>query len=310
MTFEIIVIALLVIVATPILYVYFRPSEIKSREFVKSKVLTPHSHFIQWETNEIHYTDEGKGETILMIHGLGGSFYNFQGLTNELKDSFRIIRVDLPGMGLSEFKQCTRNTDFFEEYLNFFQSFFEQLQLNNVHVMGNSLGGMMSWILAAKFPEQIKSLTLINSAGYEIDKVLVDAAGPARWPWFGKVLKKGFPKFITNFALSRPFADKSKIDPYELGITYYMLNTTSTINTLLSLATSGQAPDTSIIKTIKAPTLIIWGQNDIIIPVNHAKKFKEDIPNSYMKIYQNCGHMAMMEYPKELALEFKRLIHI
>ncbi|MCZ2393247.1 MAG: alpha/beta hydrolase [Chitinophagales bacterium] len=307
MSFEIILILLIAILIIPILYIFLRPSDIHSLEFVKAKILTPYSHFMNWKGNKIHYTDEGEGETILMIHGLGGSFYNFQGLTNELKDSYRIIRVDLPGMSLSEFKQCSREIDFFEEYTSFFINFFEHLQLGKVHLMGNSLGGMMAWIIAAKLPEHTKSLTLINSAGYEIDKVLIDAAGPIRWPWFAKLLKKGFPRFITNFALSRPFADKSKIDPYELEITYFLINTSSTINTLLSLATCGQAPDTAIIKTINTPTLIIWGQNDIIIPVHHAKKFKEDIPNSYMKIFQKCGHMAMMEYPKEVAQEFKRL---
>ena len=174
--------------------------------------------------------------------------------------------------------------------------------------MGNSLGGMISWITTTVMPEKITSLTLINSAGYDVQNVLISAAGPIRWKWFSPVVARGIPKRFTNHLLTRPFADKSKVDPNELEITYWNINRKGTINTLSSLATSGQNPDEALIKTVLCPTLIIWGQEDIIIPVAHAYKFKEDIANSEMKIYSPCGHMAMMEFPDRVANDFRSFI--
>lgn len=297
---------LLVIILIPVLFAAFRPDEILSKEFVKSVTITPASKFIRWKGNNIHYTDEGSGPAILMIHGLGGSFYNFQGLADQLKNEYRVIRVDLPGMGLSDFNGCSSQTDFFAEYSDFFNSFINQVGIDSMYVMGNSLGGLMSWIVTATHPDKVKGLVLINSAGYEIDKVLVEAAGPVRWPWFGQFLDKGLPEFVANYCLQRPFADKSKVNPSESKYAYNFINREGNIKTFISLATCGQTPDTTLIKTIQTPTLILWGKEDIIIPVEHAEKFHRDLPNSKVKIYSPCGHMAMMEFPDSVAYEFKK----
>lgn len=306
---EIIVLGvLLAILTTLIVILAFRPSQILTREFVKSKIATPHSKFFHWKENEIHYTDEGSGQVILMVHGLGGSFYNFQALTLQFVGEYRVIRVDIPGMGLSDFNISKKNTNFLEEYNDFFQSFITHLDIETFHIMGNSLGGMISWITTTVMPERIESLTLINSAGYDVKTVLKSAAGPIRWKWFSPVVARGLPKRITNHMLIRPFADKSKVDPAELEFTYWNLNRKGNINTLTSLATSGQNPDEALIKTVQCPTLIIWGEEDIIIPVAHAYKFSQDIPNSEVKIYSPCGHMAMMEFPDRVANDFRNFI--
>ncbi|HUH74984.1 MAG TPA: alpha/beta hydrolase [Chitinophagales bacterium] len=299
---------LLIIIAFLSAILVFRPSQILTKEFVKSKIETPHSKFFQWKDNEIHYTDEGSGQVILMVHGLGGSFYNFQALTPLFTAEYRVIRVDIPGMGLSDFNISKKDTDFLEEYTEFFQTFVAHLEINTFHIMGNSLGGMISWVTSTVMPEKVESLTLINSAGYDVKKVLKSAAGPIRWKWFSPVVTKGLPRKITNHMLARPFADKSKVDPNELEFTYWNLNRKGNINTLTSLATSGQNPDEALIKNIQCPTLIIWGQEDIIIPVAHAYRFNNDIPNSEVKIYSPCGHMAMMEFPEKVANDFRNFI--
>ncbi len=303
------ILVFLIIVLIPVLYAAFRPNEILSKDFVKSEITTPHSRFIQWKGNNIHYTDEGSGPTILMIHGLGGSFYNFQGLADQLKNEYRVIRVDIPGMGLSDFNSCSSQTDFFAEYTDFFKSFIEQVHIDSMYLMGNSLGGMMSWMITTRFPDKVRGMVLINSAGYEMEQILANAAGPLRWKWFGQILERGMPRLLTDYCLWHPFADKNKVNPAEYGLTYNLLNREGNIRTLTSLATCGQRPDTTLIQSIKVPTLIIWGQEDVIIPVAHAEKFHRDIPGSKVKIYSPCGHMAMMEFPEEVAGEFKKFFN-
>lgn len=300
-----IIVAVILIFLILIVAIKFRPNEIIPEEYILEKHTTPISKFFIWKGNKIHYTEQGAGETIVMVPGFGGCYFNFNDIAKNLSKDYRVISICTPGMGLSEFKQCHPQLDFFTEYKDLFRKLFETIQVDQVYLMGNSLGGLISWEITLDQPDRVKGLVLVNSAGYELSSVLANAAGPLRYKWFGTVLAKGMPRFITNDCLKRPFYDKSKVNPVELDLTYDFLNKKGTINTLLSLATCGLKPDTETIKNINTPTLIVWGQNDIIIPVSHAHLFHRDIANSQLKIYDNCGHMAMMEYPDEVAGDFR-----
>lgn len=287
-------------------FLIFRPNQILSKEFVKSKLLTPESKFISWKGNDIHYTEEGRGDTVIMIHGLGGSFYNFEGLKDIMKNNFHIIRPDIPGMGMSDFRHLNKNTNFTAEYIDFFSFFIESLKLERFYVMGNSLGGMLAWMIAETYPEKVKGLVLFNSAGYESEKVIKHAAGPLRWSWFAPVLNKGIPKFLIYNFLPRLFGDKSKVTQEELLHAHYLINRESNLKTIAGLSSNtSQAPNPELIKKISVPTLIFWGKEDIIIPVRHAKLFNQDISGSQSIIYSPCGHMAMIEYPEDVYNNFK-----
>lgn len=285
---------------------FLRPNHILTKEIAKSRATVPESQFIDWKGSEIHYTEEGQGDTVLMIHGLGGSFHNFEEMKNEMKDQYRVIRVDLPGMGLSDFNHIGDDTNFLEEYLDFFLFFIEQKGLDNFYVMGNSLGGMMAWMMAEVLPEKVKGLVLFNSAGYDVSKVIVNAAGPMRWRWFAPVLKKGVPTYFVKLALPYLFGDKKKITQNDIFYADTLINTEGTLTTVNMLSSNtSQAPDSALIKNIKTPTLIIWGKEDKIIPVEHADRFVRDLTHTHSIIYSPCGHMAMMEFPKEAYREFE-----
>lgn len=292
-----------------VVYVLFlRKDHIHTTDEAKQIALQPSSNFITWKDNDIHYTDEGNGPVILMIHGFAGSFYNFHALSEKLKDSYRIIRVDLPGMGLSDFSQSGNELDYYDEYRDFFSKLIDSLQIDSLYVMGNSLGGSMATLVALTFPDKVRGLVLLNSAGYEMKKVIRKGAGPLRWAWFKPVLERGLPFFVVRFGIEYPFADKDKLDKSELPIDYALVNREGVLTSLNHLASSGQEPDTTAFQRIKTPTLIIWGKEDVIIPVAHAEKFQRDIPGSKVKIYSPCGHMPMMELPDSVAADFEKFV--
>ncbi|HUM51308.1 MAG TPA: alpha/beta fold hydrolase, partial [Chitinophagales bacterium] len=102
--FKKIFISAFIIVAAAFLFMcYGRKNLHISKETIKATYSLPNSHFIKWNNGEIHYTESGKGFPILMIHGFGGSNYDFQQLDSLLNDQYRIIRIDLPGFGMSDF---------------------------------------------------------------------------------------------------------------------------------------------------------------------------------------------------------------
>ncbi|MEX0595341.1 MAG: alpha/beta hydrolase, partial [Candidatus Paceibacterota bacterium] len=145
-------IGLLLIIAIPILLFFFRKDNILTREEAIALCLEDNAKFYTWNDLEIHYTEEGKGaETILMVHGFGGSHKNFTSLSEILKENYRVIAIDLPAFGLSEVPSSDIADD---QILGLYQSFMSDaltnLNVGNYHLIGNSLGGWMSWDLATR----------------------------------------------------------------------------------------------------------------------------------------------------------------
>ena len=138
----VVLILITVVVLSIVAFLTLRPSLIVSKEKVKADLSQASSHFIQWRGAEIHYTEEGKGIPVLMIHGFGGSFRNFQKLNDSLKNEYRCIRVDLPGFGMSDQPVVNDKTDFLALYHDFMTFFVDTLHLDSMYVVGNSMGGM------------------------------------------------------------------------------------------------------------------------------------------------------------------------
>lgn len=281
--------------------VWLRPDQIISDEQSKARVMQASSQFTEWKGNQIHYTDEGEGPILLMIHGYSGSFYNFQAVSQVLKNDFRVIRVDIPGMGLSDFRHGGEGVDYFQEYRDFLLDFIEDLEIDTFYVMGNSFGGALSALLAAEVPHKVQGLFLLCSAGYDMEAIIRKVTGPFRWKWFEPVLAKGIPLQAFETFVRAGYADDNKIDKTGPVMSHALVNRAGVIQHLSNMAKfRPNAADTSLFAKITAPTVIIWGKEDPLIPVEHTRRFERDIDGSEVKIYSPCGHMPMMELPDSI----------
>lgn len=290
-----------------VLFIFFRPSNRVERAFVEEKAVTPVSKFTTWKGAKVHYTDEGEGVPVLMIHGFGGNHRNFSRITDSLKQSFRCIRVDLPGFALSEFP-ALEHPNFQAEYTDFFRCFFDSLRLDSVYVIGNSMGGLMAWSLAASFPEKVKHLTLVSSAGYEMEKITKSVAAIFRNPILQAAFKRGFPLFMNQRGAESIYFDKTKISAVEVQFNNWFWNAKGNLEHMIALSVAEQYPDTALIKKIQCPTLVIWGKQDKLIPAQHGERFKRDIPNCNLVVLDSCGHVAMMEQPQKTVSLFKKSV--
>ena len=303
-------IALSIVIAIVALFIYAiygRKNLTLSKEFVKQKYSLPNSHFIKWKDGEIHYTESGSGFPILMIHGFGGSNYDFKILDSLLNDKYKIIRVDLPGFGLSDFPK-TNNDDFTKTYDEYFSFLLDTLHLDSMYVMGNSLGGMMAWNLTVKHPQNVRKLVLFNSAGYDMKETLKTAnAQIFSYDTVKLLLKNGIPKFMTKRGVSRVFYDSDKLTDEKITRLNNMWNREGNLQQIMAMASSSKYLDQQLIKQITCPTLIIWGKYDKVVLPQNAERFHQDIKNSNVIVYDSCGHVPMMEKPLEVqrdVLEF------
>lgn len=297
-------IALVVIIVGLFLYAaYGRKDLTLSKAYVKEKYTLPNSHFIKWNGTEIHYTESGSGIPILMIHGFGGSGRDFILLDSLMQDKYRIIRIDLPGFGLSDFpKQTEENPDYIKVYDDYFTFLLDTLHLDSCYVMGNSLGGLMSWNLAVKHPSAVKKLVLFNSAGYDM-KAVVENATNARFfkfPLVRLLLQKGLPVFLTKRGMYRIFYDKSIVTDDRAQRFNDFWNRQGNLKQVINMVTSEKYVDESLVKQIACPTLIVWGKYDKIVDPKYAERFHSDIMKSRVIMYDSCGHVPMLERPLDV----------
>jgi pimeloyl-ACP methyl ester carboxylesterase len=298
---------LIVIMLITVGVLFLRPCLIISKAEAKKELALPSSHFINWRGAELHYTDEGSGYPVLMMHGFGGSVRNFSKLANNLKGQFRVVRVDLPGFGLSDFPDMGSKPNYIKMYSDYLTFILDTLHLDSVYIIGNSMGGGMAWLTAAQHPDKVKKLVLLSSAGYDVANVSGKLV-MFKYKSVGHIFDKGMPVFMSESGLKACYAQPEKADSAVWVLNNHFTNREGNIKNMLALARSHQFPDSSVIAKVQCPTLIIWGKQDAVIPVSHAERFHRDIKNSRVIIYDPCGHVSMLERSDDVTRDFLQFV--
>ncbi len=299
------------LIAIPLAYGLLRPDLTLPAEAVKASYSLPNSHFIPWKGGELHYTESGSDTnmTILMVHGFGGSNRDFLPLDSLLNDRYRVIRVDLPGFGLSDFPFEYGTIGFRQAYSEYFHFLLDTLRIDSCYVMGNSLGGLMSMELVVQFPERVRKLVLFNSAGYEMEEVMKSAnAHVFRNPLVKSFTDKGMPEFMTAKGIGRVMYVDTMLTPEKLKRVNSMWNREGNLRHIVEMANSTEPVEEDLIRQISCPTLIIWGREDKIVDVKYAERFHQDIKGSQLIIYDQCGHVPMVEKPLEVQQAVSRFL--
>lgn len=269
---------------------------------LKSKYAQGTSAFVSIDDMEVHFRDEGiKSDSlpIVLIHGTGASLHTFDEWTLELSKTRRVVRMDLPGFGLTgPFPDGQYSMD---RYVAYIHSFLNSRQITKCVLGGNSLGGRVSWNFTVKYPELVDRLILIDASGYPMKAKSVPIAFKvAGIPILNKALTFITPKFMARSSLENVYADKSKVTD-ELVDRYFELTLREgNRQGLVDRVTMKNDPDAHLlIKKIQQPTLLMWGEEDLLVPLEIAQLFQKDLPNNTLVILKNAGHVPMEESPKE-----------
>ena len=250
------------------------------------------SRFLDVDRLSVHYRDEGRGPTLVLLHGTGASLHTWDAWTEALRGHFRVIRMDLPGFGLTG---PNRGDDYrIETYVQFLEALRRRLDLDGFALAGNSLGGEIAWSYAVAHPTQVKALVLVDPAGYLIDRPAL-VFRMARIPALSWAMTKLDPGPLTEKTLRDCYADPSKVTP-ALVERYRKLALREGNRRAFVARVAQPAEDHSAdIAGIRSPTLILWGAQDRLIPVAHAYRFQRAIPSARLVIYDSVGHLPMEE---------------
>ncbi|MEM6321648.1 MAG: alpha/beta hydrolase [Bacteroidota bacterium] len=237
---------------------------------------------------------EGKGDTIMLLHGLFGALSNFEGIISHFGKSHKVVVPMLPIFDLPIRKVGLGGL------VNHVIEFVAFKNFDKVNVLGNSLGGHVSLLYALEKPEQIRSIILTGSSG------LFENSLGSTFP------KRGNYEFIKNktedIFYNKAVATKELVD--EVFTTVNDRNKAIRIIACAKSAVRHNLGDK--LYQIKAPTLLIWGEDDTVTPKFVGEKFNELIQNSELFIVDKCGHAPMMERPKvfnQLLSEFLQKPH-
>jgi pimeloyl-ACP methyl ester carboxylesterase len=261
----------------------------------------PPSTFVDVGGTRTHLRDEGKADAmpLLLIHGSLGSLYEWQGWVGELKDRYRLIRVDLPGHGLTG--AWSRGDYSIEAYTDFVEVLADTLHLDRFAIAGHSLGGAVAWSFAATRPERISHLILVDAAGYPREGEPPLPIRLARTRVLGDIGIYFKPDRLARRALEEIYSDPAMITPQRLRRYAELQRFPGNRQATLQRARNQEPIDPTPIKRLDLPTLIIWGAHDRWVPITDAFRLQNDIRGSKLAIFEKPGHNPMEEDAKGTA---------
>ena len=291
---------LFIFVATLLIGCIFFYEKDKPIELIKQKYANADSKFIELMGMQVHYKIEGDASDsipLVLLHGTSASLFTWDSSVIILQKHHRIIRFDLPAFALTG--PSPEHDYSIDYYIRFVDSLLNQLKVKQCYLAGNSLGGGISWNYAVSHPEKIKKLILVDASGYTkgIKPSGSLAFALARIPVINNVLKWITPRSLVKKSVEDVYGDKTKVTPQLVDLYYDMALRAGNRKALLDRMQSGFEMNSELIKQIKIPTLIIWGDKDPLISVECASLFKQDITNSELSIFKGVGHVPMEEEP-------------
>lgn len=286
-----------------------------SLDYLKTKYANEESEFMPINGIQVHFRDQGlvtDSLPLVLIHGTGASLHTWEPWVAELKATKRIITFDLPAYGLTG---PNASHDYSQKaYVELLDSLLIKLKINRCILGGNSLGGSVSWNYAIEHAEKIQKLILIDAGGYPLNSTSVPIAFKlAKVPILNNLLEKITPRSMVESSVKNVYFDPKKVSN-ELINRYFELtlregNRRAFKERMASSKNTISKNNTSqLIRTIKVPTLVLWGDHDLLIPVASAYKFHEDLPNDTLVILKNLGHVPMEEDPKASIIAVKEFI--
>ncbi len=233
------------------------------------------------EEGGFKFVDEGQGPVLMLLHGLFGALSNWEGVVNRFSVNFRVVIPMLP-----IYEMPVREAGL-EGLRKFVEDFVAFKKLEDMTIMGNSLGGHVALVYTLKNPRKVKKLILTGSSG-----LFEDSMG-------GSYPKRGNYQYIKErvaYTFYNPeVATKELVDEV-----FETTNSIPKCMRIVAIAKSAQRNNLADeIPNINVPTLLVWGLNDTITPPMVAHEFNRLIPRSSLKFIDKCCHAPMMEHPEK-----------
>ena len=257
--------------------------------------------------HRIHYHEAGSGPALILLHGSGpgvSGWSNFRGNFPVFAERFRTVVMDMPGFGRSERPEFDRAYP--KVAADAVKRLMEGLGIDKAHLLGNSMGGYVALEFALAYPDKVDRLVLMGPGGLAVNVLGPEQSEGARR--LGEFMmapsKKAMEAWVDTMVANKAVVDDDLIEE-RLANAQAPGALESAMAIFMSL---GQHPDPvpmyARLKGITAPTLVTWGRDDRMLPVEGALMGFRQLPNAELHIFSRCGHWAQVERKDD----FERLV--
>ena len=259
-------------------------------------------HTIEVNGERVAYLDVGQGRPVILIHGFGGSMWQWEHQQQPLSAEFRLITPDLIGSGLSTKPEIEYRP---EQMLEYFIGFMDALRIRQATLVGNSMGAGLAIGMALTYPDRVAQLVLIDGLPANVRERLtspsikraLDTAAPSwlasfgNWLFGGVMIESVLKEIVHDPALLTPAViERSNRNRQRPGVIPPLM----TVRGTLPLWESGFAKR---IGDIRHPTLILWGEEDQVFPLPAGEELHRSIKGSALVRIPNAGHIPQWERP-------------
>jgi 4,5:9,10-diseco-3-hydroxy-5,9,17-trioxoandrosta-1(10),2-diene-4-oate hydrolase len=258
------------------------------------------------EVNELRtrFWAVGKaGPAVVLIHGLGASIETWKDNIQVLAKDHLVYALDLPGNGRSDKPSPPYSL---ADLAQFVRDFMRVQEIEQASLVGHSVGGAVSMHFAIQYPEEVDRLVLVDSGGLgkEVSLLLRLLTLPLAGEFLSRPSRKGAAQLWEEAFYDPALVTEEWVDLYyELdslpGNQESMLGTLRSLANLRGMKDEVLAPIRDNLGQITAPTLVVWGQQDSLMPADHARVAQAGIPGAQVHIFDRCGHMPQMEHPAD-----------
>jgi pimeloyl-ACP methyl ester carboxylesterase len=268
------------------------------RATLESRYAASPADFVEVAGVRLHVRDSGPKDAppLILLHGFGGSLHSWEPWAQALSTQFRVIRYDQPGAGLSAPDPTGDYTD--ERGMVVLAALMDRLGVARASLIGHSMGGRLAWRFAAESPQRVDKLVLVApdgfaSPGFEYGK-------PPEVGLAVKAMRHVLPKAVLKMSLAPAYANPDTMTD-ALATRYHELLLApgardAMIARMQQLVLKEPPP---ILARITAPTLLLWGAQDAMIPVANAADYQRALPDARLVTLPGVGHLPQEEAPAE-----------
>lgn len=283
-----------------------------SHAWINKELYPFHSRFITIDSHQLHYIDEGKGTTLLFVHGTPEWSFGFRDVIKQLQTSFRCVAIDLLGFGLSDKPYTADYTC--AGHAGRLTKFIERLDLKNFNVIANDFGGSISVSYVLDHPDNVRKIVLFNTWMRSLanDK---HYSGPAKITrsWLGKFLYLTM-NFPVNTIMPAAYGDKRKLTSevhrhYKEALPRKKRTAAYAFALELSNANAWWQNLWERLNIIGADRfLFFWGMKDKFVPPSELEHWRSKLPGSRYILFEDAGHFVQEEKPDEMSNAIKEFI--
>jgi pimeloyl-ACP methyl ester carboxylesterase len=265
-----------------------------------------HSKYVDVGGTSVHYRDEGTGPTLLLLHGTFSSLHTWDDWTEELTEEYRVVRVDLPGHGLTgPHPEFSYHMDGFTAFV---EAFCRAVDIDDFTVVGNSRGGGIAWRYALDY-DRAQRLVLIDAMGFPMTPP-TPLMRLLAIPGFRTAFRWLTPEWFIAEAVHEVYGDAERIAPGTVERYHDLLLHQGNRAAVLDILRRDLDPDHRYdeLPDLEVPTLVMWGELDPWLPPEWATRFRDVIPDAEVVTYDDVGHAPMEEVPAKSVADLRAFL--